>query len=858
MSRYSDDELYQVLTETGRLLKGVAPVEGEEYSLESILAEFGQDAAKPAPEKRPEPEEPLKEEPPEEEPVSRPEPKKTEEEPAVPADVDPALMSTQSLRQVLAANRRRAAGKDGREESAPAERPAEPPAEENRPPEEPRKETPPEEPEKPARQEESAPAAEPEKKAPSRLIEKKRPGWRVITGGRGKREEQKDEQAPEGEKPETPAEDLRDTKEILPKKKVPAPAPEEEPAPEAPPSGVFPEEPEGMHKVPLEQVMSQTVEAVLDKDDAILERPVPLIERAARTLNLWREKLEDFLARPGKDGSSPWEKPENGPETEAEEPEPDMEQAAKEEKRLCKKLHLHTLMSAVPAALLALLTILDGLGAMKGLWSRASALRWALPGLLLLAAVLLAKPVWETMVEGLRRGRPGCELGAGAAALVVLADCVYGALGRAGGTAPFAAPAAALVWLCQFGLLLAARARWDAFHLADIGGTPPYGVSVTAAGACKQKGTLEGFYSGAHRADPARKWQRILVPLYLAMATVLAGVVILSRKAGGDPLWIWSALLVATVPLALPLTGTLPMKYLNQRLVKSGSAVAGHAGARAVSRSRRMVVTDDDLFPPGTVGLNGLKVYGEEIGKVVSYAASVTQACHSQLHPLFEQLLTAEGGTHLPVEDLHYFEEGGVGGTIRGESVTMGSAYFMRKQHVTLPQELKLKTGVFLAVDGALIAIFAIKYSPSRNVEWALRALRRNRIEPVLAVRSCNVTPGLLKRRFNLDVKPVYPDVSTRLALSDLSRETAEKASAIIYREGLMPLTETAVGSRRMLRAARGSAILAWLGGLCGLLLAYYFTGVGAFQLLDPLRMLVFQGLWLLPTWLLSGLVKHY
>ena len=218
----------------------------------------------------------------------------------------------------------------------------------------------------------------------------------------------------------------------------------------------------------------------------------------------------------------------------------------------------------------------------------------------------------------------------------------------------------------------------------------------------------------------------------------------------------------------------------------------------------------------------------------------------------------AEGGVHLPVEDLHYYEEGGVGGTIHGESVTMGSAYFMRKMRVTLPQELKLKTGVFLAVDGSLIAIFAIKYQPSRNVEWALRALRRNRIEPVLAVRSCNVTPGLVRRRFGLDAKPLYPDVSTRLALSDLTQEEAERSGAVIYREGLMPLAETAVGSRRMIRAVRWASILAYLGGLCGLLLAYYFTGAGALSALDPLRMLVFQVLWLIPTCLLSGLVKHY
>ena len=73
-----------------------------------------------------------------------------------------------------------------------------------------------------------------------------------------------------------------------------------------------------------------------------------------------------------------------------------------------------------------------------------------------------------------------------------------------------------------------------------------------------------------------------------------------------------------------------------------------------------------------------------------------------------------------------------------------------------------------------------------------------------------------------------------------------------------MPFAETAVGSRRMIRAVRSATVLAWLGALCGLLLAYYFTGVGAFQLLDPLRMLIFQALWLLPTWLLSGSVKHY
>lgn len=113
------------------------------------------------------------------------------------------------------------------------------------------------------------------------------------------------------------------------------------------------------------------------------------------------------------------------------------------------------------------------------------------------------------------------------------------------------------------------------------------------------------------------------------------------------------------------------------------------------------------------------------------------------------------------MEWVNYCEEGGVEANIRGETVLMGSAYFMKKRKVALPRDMKLSTGVFLAVDGALTAVFAVKYQPSRNAEWALRTLKRFHIVPVLAVRSGNVTPGLIKRKFGVDAKPVYPDVST-------------------------------------------------------------------------------------------------
>ncbi|HAT79040.1 MAG TPA: hypothetical protein DCS10_06485, partial [Oscillibacter sp.] len=123
----------------------------------------------------------------------------------------------------------------------------------------------------------------------------------------------------------------------------------------------------------------------------------------------------------------------------------------------------------------------------------------------------------------------------------------------------------------------------------------------------------------------------------------------------------------------------------------------------------------------------------------------------SGLSRLFDNLLASDGGFREQVEDVDFYEEGGVGGRIHGETVLFGTAGFMRKRGVNLPRNLGLKTGVFLSVDGTLIAVFAVKYMPAENVDWALHALHHSRITPVLAVRDGNITPALLKRKFGTD-----------------------------------------------------------------------------------------------------------
>ena len=653
---------------------------------------------------------------------------------------------------------------------------------------------------------------------------------------------------------------------------VPTPAPEPAPSPE-PASALKPEaEPEAIpapepvrisdapDRVSLRDVMSQTVDAVLaDEEDGVLDDPVPLGQRLAALLHRFTDRGDDRRRGLSQETEQLFDEPEAEPEPEEpEEPEPRMDDALREEKRRCNRLRRGLVLGAFPALLLVVAAVLQELEVLPPAWLDAALLRCAVLGGGLLLTALLCLPVWRTAVQLLRDGRVGCELCAGVAVLADLLCCVCGAVTGSTLSTPYAAAGALLILCCQLGLYLTAETRRAAFHLAELNGVPPYVVSVLPAGTCKQRGVLEGFYRMTMRPDPARQWQNYVLPLLLSTAVVLSGVVCFTARPMAEFPWVLAALTGAGVQLSLPLTGALPLYYLSRRLERSGAAAAGYAGARAVARSGRILLTDDDLFPAGAVTLNGYKVYGEERGRAVAYAASVAKAAGSSLAPLLDRQLTAEGGYPMRVDELHFCEEGGVEAALRGETVLLGSAYFMKKRHIALPRDLRLQTGLFLAVDGVLTAVFAVKYQPSRNAEWALRALRRSRITPVLAVRSSNVTPSLIKRKFGVDAKVIYPDVSTRLALAQLASQQGEAPNVIVCREGLLPLAESVVGSRRMVRAVRTATVLSYLGALCGVLLAYYLTSVGNFAVLTPLAMVIFLLLWLLPTLLIAGLVRHF
>lgn len=600
--------------------------------------------------------------------------------------------------------------------------------------------------------------------------------------------------------------------------------------------------------ISLKDVVGSTVDAVME------ERREPLLRRRRRGLfsrkPMVEEETEELYQCPPA--------PEPEPDPEPIGPEPDLldvsETCRRESRILSGPLPLAAVVSLLPAILLAA----EAYGLEIPLWTgQVQTQCLVLLGCLLVVS-LLTRRVYLRAFRLLGRKRCSSQLLAVLSALASAADCVVRMTSQTRTDAmPYAAVSCMALTFALWGAAREGQGYCDTFRAAAVDDDPPYLVTETDRGACKQRGAVPGFYTTAIRDDAVTLWQAILLPVVLTATVIFAGLSSLGQGRGADFFLNWSAILGAGATFALPLCWGLPFARLARHLQKTGCAVAGWSGAEKISGQRRMILTDGDLFPPGTIQLNGVKVFGEEIPRAASYAATLARCAGCGLERLFDGLLRSEGGHYQQAQDFSFYEEGGYSATIHGETVLLGTASFMRKMEVRLPGNINLRTGIFLAVDHQLTAAFAVKYHAAENVDFALRLMRRCHVTPVLAARDPNITPALLKRKFHKGVKVEYPDLTDRVALSEAERDRG-LPRALIFREGLLPYAETVAGSRRLCRAVRRAAGLSFFASAAGTLLTSYLAFQGSYDLLTPLALLVFCLLWTAPVLLMADWTGRY
>ena len=460
------------------------------------------------------------------------------------------------------------------------------------------------------------------------------------------------------------------------------------------------------------------------------------------------------------------------------------------------------------------------------------------------------------------KGRPGMDTLTSFACIFTLADGIMLALAQSA-RLPFTAAALAALYFLLLGMYHKKCAQRLSCRTAAASASP-YRVTLDEGKwngrdtYSKWSGEASGFGQQIQMADGAQRIYHRVAPILLLLVSVFSLYIAFTRT--DDALWCASAVFTGVSALGSSVAYGRAFHLTARRLAHTGAALAGWPGVVGSRRADRVLITDNDLFPPGYVELNGFKVLGDfPMERVVAYTATMIRDSGSGLTKLFHDYLRTLGGLMRNSERLTCYEGGGLSATIRGDQVLVGSASFMELMDIALPDGLHVKTAVFCAINGELAGIFALNYFLPDTAFPSLDSLIREGVGPVLATRDFNVIPAMLQQRFKLAADRMdFPPVERRRELSAPDQPHGDTLCALLCREGLYPFAEAVVCAKRLRRSTRLGAILCCVSSVLGLLLTGYLVYVSAYGSLSPLNLLLFLLIWLLPVWLLSAWTHRF
>lgn len=375
--------------------------------------------------------------------------------------------------------------------------------------------------------------------------------------------------------------------------------------------------------------------------------------------------------------------------------------------------------------------------------------------------------------------------------------------------------------------------------------------------ACRAvKGPLhaeKAFLIEMERPDTVDRFSMIYVPVALAASIIFA---LLASVGRGEPVrffWAFSAILSVSAPLGLICAFGASYKNVSRRLLASGAAIAGARQANLLRGTEEVVLTENDLFPSGSISLESLQNMGRlSDDKVLACAAALADAAGLELGRVLTDATRERYGVTLAARNVQEVE-GGLTGDIGTSRVVLGTAALMVKMGIRIPSGQGEQVCSYLVVDNALAGVLTLRYQPTKHTYRAMRMMRRMHMNAVLAVRDFNISPAMVETEFDLRrgfADQPEPAGVTRLLDPDYSNGDAP--AAILTREGAGAFVQVLRCADKLAGAVRSALTLGAFAGVCGMLIVAYLVSQNAADALPVTNLLLYLLLWYIPVFIIT------
>ncbi len=389
-------------------------------------------------------------------------------------------------------------------------------------------------------------------------------------------------------------------------------------------------------------------------------------------------------------------------------------------------------------------------------------------------------------------------------------------------------------------------------HLDSLGVVEGY--TETRDGILRGEGQVEDFMQTLDDTPRQEKTLSVYatVALGISVAAGVLGGVLHGFSVGVQVAAVTS---LAAMPASMFLIFSRPMGILQKRLSRLGAVLCGWQGVEGLNGKLVFPLTHSDLFPAGTVKLNGVKFFGSsQPDDVIAYAAAVVSANGGSLEPLFSGLLDSRNGVHYDVENFKLYDNGGIGGEVNGEAVLVGSLSFLKAMGVEVPEGLRISQAICVAVDGDLCGLFAVAYENERATRAGLAALCGYRgLRPNIVSDDFMLTESFIRNQFDVNTKRLrFPEIEDRRKMRQQELEAGNQAMALVTSQGLAPFAYAVTGARCLKSSVTAGLAVHMAGGILGMIMMLVLAFLGATEYLTPASMFLYELLWMIPGLLVT------
>ena len=373
-------------------------------------------------------------------------------------------------------------------------------------------------------------------------------------------------------------------------------------------------------------------------------------------------------------------------------------------------------------------------------------------------------------------------------------------------------------------------------------------------GLLRREGQVSDFMDTYEKPSTPEVMQSIYAAISL-LACIGIAVFAGSLHGVSMAIQILSTSLLVAVPATFFVSISRPMAILETRLHMVGTVICGWAGVRDLIGKAAFPLKDQDLFPQGSVKLNGVKFYGDRSpDEAVAYSAAMISVCGGALVPVFRQLLKSRNISAPKVDTFRNYGEGGIGGEIQGEPVLLGTLKFLQDMGVEIPEGTMVNQAVYAAIDGQLCAVYAISYAKMRSAAAGLVTLNGYRkLTLVKLPGDFMLTEEFLRSKFNIKGKRViFPDREEGILLSRFRPDPNEPVLALTTRDELISSAYAVSGARALRQSTRLGVAIHVLGGIIGMIIMLVLGYLGSTELLTPTNVLLYQLIWAIPGLLVT------